>query len=197
MCPSRELTPVSREQTTQHYPKTSKYIALFPDGTYVPHAPSPLTTTTNSKDAAASRAKLRDDIRLKMEHGKLASEPEVGDLGIEGEEDVGSGPAGEEGEERKRGAEEEGGERAAKKARVEVVVPSPPSPPLPAVVEVVKKAEKKVVVASGPVDPKKAKKDAKDAKRREKKEAEARALAGEVEVEAPKAGTAFDDDFFE
>ncbi|KAK4706058.1 hypothetical protein P7C70_g142, partial [Phenoliferia sp. Uapishka_3] len=181
-----------------HYPKTIKYIALFPEGTYVPHTPAP--TTSNSKDAASTRASMRDAIRAKMSAGTLAAEPEIGDLGIEGEEDVGSGAAGggaegekEQEKKEKRGSDEmEEVERPAKKVRVEEV---------PAKVEVevfaktveepeapVTEAEKKEVSA------KKAKKDAKDAKRREKKEAETKAAE---EAKKPAKTAAFDDDFFE
>ncbi|KAL8283404.1 hypothetical protein RQP46_005814 [Phenoliferia psychrophenolica] len=195
------LFPVPQlTQPSQHYPKIAKYIALFPEGAYVPHAPS---TSSTAKDAANTRATMREDIRKKMDSGVLAPEPEVGDLGIEGEEDVGSGAAGEGGEAegKKRGSDEveevreEAEERPAKKVRTEaprpVAVAAPVAKAVVAPVVVKEVAEVKETTA------KKAKKDAKDAKRREAKEAAAKAAAGVVEEPVKARTTAFDDDFFE
>ncbi|BGP29059.1 18S rRNA maturation protein [Rhodotorula toruloides] len=70
------------------YPKTEKYIALFPDGTFVPH------TSSIPSDASPSEQKrqtLRQQIRREIEKGDLSPAAEAGDLGIEGEEDVGTG----------------------------------------------------------------------------------------------------------
>ncbi|GAA5979990.1 hypothetical protein JCM10908_001491 [Rhodotorula pacifica] len=74
------------------YPRSEKYIALFPDGTYVPALSS---LSQLAKDAAPSERKrqsLRIALREQVESGQLPAEAELGELGIEGEEDVGSGP---------------------------------------------------------------------------------------------------------
>ncbi|GEM06535.1 rRNA-processing protein EFG1 [Rhodotorula toruloides] len=70
------------------YPKTEKYIALFPDGTFVPHSPSILSEASPSEQ---KRQTLRQRIRRQIERGELSPAAEAGDLGIEGEEDVGAG----------------------------------------------------------------------------------------------------------
>ncbi|GAA6011563.1 hypothetical protein JCM8202_004071 [Rhodotorula sphaerocarpa] len=97
------------------YPKTEKYIALFPDGTYVPPIPSLTALAADAPHSERKRQTLRIALRDQMRNGELAEEAELGELGIEGEEDVASGPT-----ERKRGRpegveadEEEGREEAA------------------------------------------------------------------------------------
>ncbi|BGP67461.1 18S rRNA maturation protein [Rhodotorula toruloides] len=106
------------------YPKTEKYIALFPDGTFVPH------TSSIPSDASPSEQKrqtLRQQIRRQIVKGELSPAAEAGDLGIEGEEDVGAGAGkrarSEEQEEEEREEEvdldeaEEEEERPAKKPK--------------------------------------------------------------------------------
>ncbi|KAJ8296757.1 rRNA-processing protein EFG1 [Rhodotorula toruloides] len=107
------------------YPKTEKYIALFPDGIFVPH------TSSIPSDASPSEQKrqtLRQQIRRQIEKGELSPAAEAGDLGIEGEEDVGAGAGkrarSEEEEEEERDeeadldeAEEKEEERPAKKQK--------------------------------------------------------------------------------
>ncbi|BGO93079.1 hypothetical protein NBRC10512_003264 [Rhodotorula toruloides] len=106
------------------YPKTEKYIALFPDGTFVPH------TSSIPSDASPSEQKrqtLRQQIRRQIEKGELSPAAEAGDLGIEGEEDVGAGAGkrarSEEQEEEERDEEidldeaDEEEERPAKKQK--------------------------------------------------------------------------------
>lgn len=73
---------------SQRYPKTEKYVSLFPEGTYVPF-PSTISAST-SKDAASVRTAMRNTQKVAMDQGQLPIEAEGGDLGIEGEEDVGS-----------------------------------------------------------------------------------------------------------
>ncbi|GAA5853531.1 hypothetical protein JCM8547_002495 [Rhodosporidiobolus lusitaniae] len=93
------------------YPKTEKYVALFPDGTYFPH-----DSPSSSTDASAQkRQTLRAAIRARMEKGELPQEVEGGDLGIEGEEDVGSSGAGK----RERSEEVEGGKGKRRKVEEE------------------------------------------------------------------------------
>lgn len=116
------LTPL---RIPQRFPRTDKYIALFPDGTYVPHTSSsslvPSDPSATPSEAATKRASLRASIRRKLEAGELPSEPETGDLGIEGEEDVGAGVAGEKREREEETKEEvrEKPAQLAKKRKVE------------------------------------------------------------------------------
>jgi hypothetical protein len=91
------------------YPKTEKYIALFPEGKYIPHGdssilpgPSKSIGGPKTKDADSTRQELRSSIRHRIEHGILRAEAEGGDLGIEGEEDVGAGGVPEDGEKEKK-----------------------------------------------------------------------------------------------
>ncbi|GAA6005519.1 hypothetical protein JCM10207_005234 [Rhodosporidiobolus poonsookiae] len=88
------------------YPKLDKYIALFPDGSYVPHFASPSSSSAAAAptDAETKRASLRAAIRKQIKQGEIPEEAEGGDLGIEGEEDVGAGPAGGK---RERGGDDE------------------------------------------------------------------------------------------
>ena len=79
-----------KHQNTSHYTQT---------GPTSPTNQQPNLLTPAEK----SRAKLRDEFRQKLEKGVLQLEAEGGDLGIEGEEDVGSGTKRARGE----GEEEE------------------------------------------------------------------------------------------
>jgi len=108
------------------YPKTDKYIALFPDGVFVPHSPpvSPATPASTSRDT------LRQAVKARMASGALGAEPEDGSLEIEGVESVGASGVGEkrvsgEEEEEEAVAEEE---RPAKKSRGEAIAPSASAP---------------------------------------------------------------------
>ncbi|KAM0749160.1 hypothetical protein T439DRAFT_343590 [Meredithblackwellia eburnea MCA 4105] len=178
------------------YPKTEKYISLFPEGTYVPHSSTSSSFTSNPLSTSKSKAKdplavrnaqvgtKRADVKRRMDSGELSLEPETGNLGIEGEEDVAPGNVDEETAEvvqggNKRTSEEE--ERPpSKKARTD-------GKELVDVESDTKETEEKSA--------KKLKKDAKDAKRREKKRLAA--LAGEQGGESDPKKLAFDDDFFE
>ncbi|GAA5837279.1 hypothetical protein JCM5353_000808 [Sporobolomyces roseus] len=89
------------------YPKTEKYLALYPENTYIPFlltlapstsssfTPSDPSTSTSTSSASSStpsesdrkRWELRNEIRKKVSEGTWSEESEGGDLGIEGEED--------------------------------------------------------------------------------------------------------------
>ncbi|GAA5965666.1 hypothetical protein JCM8115_005473 [Rhodotorula mucilaginosa] len=75
------------------YPKSEKYIALFPDGTYVPPLASLSELASDATPSERKRQTLRLSLRDQVKRGELPAEAELGELGIEGEEDVGSGPA--------------------------------------------------------------------------------------------------------
>ncbi|ORY72731.1 hypothetical protein BCR35DRAFT_307506 [Leucosporidium creatinivorum] len=208
------------------YPKTQKYIALFPSGTYIPFSPAPPAETPPS-DALSKRHALRSSIRKKVESGELPAEPESGELGIEGEEDVPAGSADVEGEEeegkgkRKREHEEQ---RPGKKTKAAATAPpkvlasaSAPKPtpkPTPSAAAPAPSTDSAPAPRPSGILTKKEKKDKKDAKRRANKEAaeakKAAAVGGEEEEAAgevavavgeqaegeDKEGWAGEDDFF-
>ncbi|KAI5481478.1 hypothetical protein MNV49_004235 [Pseudohyphozyma bogoriensis] len=188
------------------YPKDKKYIALFPEGTFVPHdAPT-------STPAEVSRAGLRESFKKAIESGKLSSEPEKGDLGIEGVEDIGAekrerdeeeAGAGAEGETEAKVVEKE--ERPVKKVKASASAPVPKPVPAPqAVEEADEQEETEETEAPAPQkstgrETKKEKKDRKDLQRKLKKEAAAKAaaLASGAPAEPAAEGGAFaGDDFF-
>ncbi|TNY16939.1 rRNA-processing protein EFG1 [Rhodotorula diobovata] len=98
------------------YPKTDKYVALFPDGVYAPFVPPSALDKDASTPAELKRQTLRAAIRDRIESGAMPAEAELGELGIEGEDDVGAGPAKRERDDEAL-EEEAAGERAAKKAK--------------------------------------------------------------------------------
>ncbi|GAA5866725.1 hypothetical protein JCM3774_001971 [Rhodotorula dairenensis] len=75
------------------YPKSEKYISLFPDGTYIPPLAALSDLPPDAPAAERKRQSLRINLRDQVSSGVLPAEAELGELGIEGEEDVGSGPA--------------------------------------------------------------------------------------------------------
>lgn len=101
---------------SQRYPKTDKYVALFPDGVYAPFVPPSALDKDASTPAELKRQTLRAAIRDRIESGAMPAEAELGELGIEGEDDVGAGPAKRERDDEAL-EEEAAGERAAKKAK--------------------------------------------------------------------------------
>ncbi|GAA6064434.1 hypothetical protein JCM10212_006096 [Sporobolomyces blumeae] len=119
------------------YPKTEKYLALYPSNTYIPYTATPIalssllstsisvpsseftpsdpstskSQSTSSGELAESdlkRHKLRTGVRTKVESGEWPVEAERGDLGIEGEEDVAADGSAVAGEKRSRVDEDEG-----------------------------------------------------------------------------------------
>ncbi|GAA6007218.1 hypothetical protein JCM11491_003048 [Sporobolomyces phaffii] len=106
------------------YPKTEKYLALYPENSYIPYTSTPpassstggssITPSDPSSSTKASKAKavdsdqkrweLRTEILKKVDGGEWNEESERGDLGIEGEEDVeiGATTASKAGEKRSR-----------------------------------------------------------------------------------------------
>ncbi|BGP36827.1 18S rRNA maturation protein [Rhodotorula kratochvilovae] len=100
------------------YPKTAKYIALFPDGVYAPFV-SPSALPADASPAEQKRQALRAAIRAKIEGGELGEEAELGELGIEGEEDVPTAAgAAAAGGKRDRGEEVEEDDGAEQAERV-------------------------------------------------------------------------------
>ncbi|GAA5986417.1 hypothetical protein JCM5350_002914 [Sporobolomyces pararoseus] len=122
------------------YPKTEKYLALYPENSYIPYTSTPPSTSTSSitpSDPSTStktstnnankkalendvkRWKLRKEIFEKVESGEWNPESEGGDLGIEGEEDVGTSTT-TLGDKRTRDEEEEEEAEEAEEAQGEV-----------------------------------------------------------------------------
>ncbi|BGP12963.1 hypothetical protein JCM10213_006602 [Rhodosporidiobolus nylandii] len=187
------------------FPKTAKYVALFPDGSYVPHSSSsslaPSDPSAAPTAAETTRTTLRASIRKQLEEGALPEAPEEGELGIEGEEDVGAAAPEKRG--REDSAEKEVRQPAGKKRKVQ---------PEPVVEEeeVAEEVEEEQEVA-GEEQPKK-KENRKQRKERKRAEQAAAAAGGvdegatPVKKEAPakkgkkgaeeKKGLAEEDDFF-
>ncbi|GAA5994817.1 Efg1p [Rhodotorula paludigena] len=168
------------------YPKTDKYIALFPDGTYVPYSPSaPPSDATPSEQ---KRHSLRAALRKRIERGEIPPEAELGELGIEGEEDVGSGPAkraraGADADEDGEGADEEEAEEArpAKKQRKAPLSRQAEPGVAPEADEAFAEEEEEAAAEDAP------KKKLNRKERKERKRAEAAAAAGGVEAGAKGA----------
>lgn len=57
----------------QHFPKTERYVALFPEGTYV----APSQTPEDADETGQKRCSLRADIKQRMADGHLNAEPDV------------------------------------------------------------------------------------------------------------------------
>jgi len=71
-----------------HYPKTKKYVSLFPPE--VRQSGSTAEPVEASSDDNEERSRVREMIRQKMEHGELSAEPEneLGKLGEESKQPV-------------------------------------------------------------------------------------------------------------
>ena len=104
--------------SAQRYPRSEKYIALFPDGTYVPPLASLSELASDAAPSERKRQTLRIGLRDQVKRGELPAEAELGELGIEGEEDVGSGPATTD-KKRERAGETEKEEEEREQAAVE------------------------------------------------------------------------------
>ncbi|GAA5896576.1 Efg1p [Sporobolomyces salmoneus] len=138
------------------YPKTEKYLALYPENSYIPYSSSPpsapnssaITPSDPSTSKAAAKPKdkaleserkrweLRTEILRKVESGEWAEESEGGDLGIEGEEDEALESVRVEekrGRDDERGQEvEEDSSNSAKKRKVDSTAGEPTSTSLTA-----------------------------------------------------------------
>ncbi|GAA5897544.1 hypothetical protein JCM8208_003300 [Rhodotorula glutinis] len=158
------------------YPKTDKYVALFPDGVYAPFV-APSSLAPDATPAETKRQTLRAALRKRLDQGDLPAEVELGELGIEGEEDVGAGSAKrdrDEVEELEEPVVEEG--RTAKKPKRAAPAPAPAAveqAPAPAVVEAAQEDE----VGAVEGEPKK-KENRKQRKERKRAEEAAAAAAG-------------------
>ncbi|GAA6047866.1 hypothetical protein JCM3770_004681 [Rhodotorula araucariae] len=170
------------------YPKTAKYIALFPDGVYAPYV-APEDLAADAAPAEQKRQALRAAIRAKVDSGELGEEAELGELAIEGEEDLPARapPAANAAAGGKRGrddevevdaeeAGEEAGEREVKKPKR--AAPAPKKAPAPAVAndeDVGEEVEGEAADGGASAEPKK-KENRKQ--RKERKRAEQAAAAG-------------------
>ena len=170
---------------SQRYPKTDKYVALFPDGVYAPFV-APSSLSTDATPAETKRQTLRAAIRKRLDKGELPAEVELGELGIEGEEDVGSGPAKrdrDDADEEEEAAPPIVEERAAKKPKH--AAPAPVFERVPPPV-----AEADVVEAAVAADGEPKKKENRKQRKERKRAEEAAAAAAVGAAPAPAAATA-------
>ncbi|GAA5834571.1 hypothetical protein JCM9279_004357 [Rhodotorula babjevae] len=161
------------------YPKTDKYVALFPDGVYSPFV-APSSLPADATPAETKRQTLRAAIRTRLDKGELPAEVELGELGIEGEEDVGSGPAKRarddaEAEEQDAPAAVE--DRAAKKPKRAAPTAAPAVERAPAPAAVVADEDEAAEAPAADGEPKK-KENRKQRKERKRAEEAAAAAAG-------------------
>ncbi|BGP44905.1 18S rRNA maturation protein [Rhodotorula kratochvilovae] len=176
------------------YPKTAKYIALFPDGVYAPFV-SPSALPADASPAEQKRQALRAAIRAKIEGGELGEEAELGELGIEGEEDVPTAAgAAAAGGKRERGEEEEVEEGDAAEAERAVKKPKRAAPvqkKAPAPAAAAEKEDEEDVDAEEAAEGSEPKKKENRKQRKERKRAEqAAAAAGGAPPAVAKAAPA-------
>ncbi|KAK4054780.1 18S rRNA maturation protein [Microbotryomycetes sp. JL201] len=84
---------------SRRFPKLEKYIALFPEGEYVPHeqpASSASQSDPNATKSAERRWSLRQEFRRKMKNHEIGDAVEDGDLGIEDQIDHQDGESEDE-----------------------------------------------------------------------------------------------------
>ncbi|KPV78553.1 uncharacterized protein RHOBADRAFT_51008 [Rhodotorula graminis WP1] len=179
------------------YPKTDKYVALFPDGVYAPFV-APSALAADATPAETKRQTLRAAIRKRLDKGDLPAEVELGELGIEGEEDVGAGSAKRDRDDADEEQEREAApvvvdERAAKKPKRAAPAPAPAaasSAPTPAVVEA---AEEEAAPVEGEGEPKKKENRKQRKERKRAEEAAAAAAATTAGAEPQKKALASQD----
>ncbi|SCZ91015.1 BZ3500_MvSof-1268-A1-R1_Chr1-3g02478 [Microbotryum saponariae] len=199
-----------------HFPIKEKYIALFPEGQYVPF----VEEGEELKGSERKRWQVRKGFRALLESGEVDEEVEKGVLGIQGEHDHeeegnvnNNGKRAREGEEEEE-AEEEEKEEGKKKSR-KMVAEAPnefkkkkPSPTKsnkkepPALASAPKPVSTSTKPTTTPTEAdatqplsKKDRKAEKDAKRKAAKEGTLTDKASTKEELEPK-GWAGDDDFF-